>query len=41
MQWACGAGIVNGCASQLNPQNDATRVEIAAMLMRFGELYNP
>ena len=25
MQWACGAGIVNGCASQLNPQNDATQ----------------
>lgn len=37
MQWACGAGIVNGSNDQLNPQNNATRAEVAAMLMRYCE----
>ena len=41
MQWACGAGIINGSGSQLNPQGDATRAEIAVMLMRFEQRYNP
>ena len=35
MQWACGAGIVNGANGKLNPQNNATRAEVAAILMRF------
>lgn len=38
MQWACGAGIVNGTSeSTLTPQGEATRAQVAAMLMRFLE----
>ena len=37
MQWACGAGIVNGANGKLNPQNNAARAEVAAILMRFCE----
>ena len=37
MQWAGGAGIVNGSNGKLNPQNNATRAEVAAMLMRYCE----
>ena len=38
MQWACGAGIVNGTSeSTLTPQGEATRAQVAAMLMRFVE----
>ena len=38
MQWACGAGIVNGTSeSTLAPQGEATRAQVAAMLMRFCE----
>ena len=37
MQWACGAGIINGSGANLNPQGDATRAQAAAMLMRFCE----
>ena len=37
MQWACGAGIINGANGKLNPQNNATRAEVAAILMRFCE----
>ena len=38
MQWACGAGIVNGTGeSTLTPQGKATRAQVAAMLMRFCE----
>ena len=35
MQWACGAGILEGNAGHLYPQGDATRAQIATMLMRF------
>ncbi len=36
LQWACGAGIMNGDGSgNLNPQASATRAEVAAMLERF------
>ena len=35
MQWACGAGIIEGSGANLNPQDSATRAEAAAMLMRF------
>lgn len=38
MQWACGAGVVNGTSeSTLTPQGEATRAQVAAMLMRFCE----
>lgn len=40
MQWACGAGIVNGTSeSTLTPQGEAERAQVAAMLMRFCEQY--
>lgn len=37
MQWACGAGIINGTGdgSTLGPQKQVTRAQAAAMLMRF------
>ena len=36
MQWACGAGIVNGTsASTLSPNGLATRAQVAAMMQRF------
>ena len=35
MQWAVANGIVNGFNGKLNPQNNATRAEVAAILMRF------
>ena len=38
MQWAVANGIVNGSNGKLNPQNNATRAEVAAILMRFCEL---
>ena len=38
MQWAVANGIVNGWNSKLNPQNNATRAEVAAILMRFCEM---
>ena len=38
MQWACGAGIINGMDDgTLNPQGKATRAEAATMLMNFCE----
>ena len=39
MQWACGAGIMEGNAGYLTPQGDATRAQVATMLMRFCENY--
>ena len=38
MQWAVANGIVNGSNGKLNPQNNATRAEVAAILMRFCEM---
>lgn len=38
MSWAVGAGIINGNADgTLNPRGEATRAELAVMLMRFCE----
>lgn len=37
IQWACGAGIVQGDGAKLDPQGNATRAQVAAMLMRFVE----
>ena len=41
MQWACGAGVINGTGdgSTLSPQGEATRAQAAVMLMRFCEEY--
>lgn len=39
MQYACGSGLIKGrTESTLNPKENATRVEIAALLHRFMEL---
>ena len=36
MQWAVGAGLINGrTAATLAPQGNATRAEVASILMRF------
>ena len=36
MQWAVGAGIINGTsASTLSPRGNATRAEVAVILMRY------
>ena len=35
MQWACGAGLMQGSNGNLRPQNSASRAEAAALLMRF------
>lgn len=38
IQWVCGAGVVTGkSGSKLDPKGNATRAEVAAMLMRFCE----
>ena len=37
MQWACGAGIINGIDGALQPQGYATRAQLAAILYRFVE----
>ena len=40
LQWACGAGIISdtGDGSTLTPQGEATRAQVAVILMRFCEL---
>ena len=35
LQWACGAGIMEGANGWLMPQGEATRIQTAAMLFRF------
>lgn len=35
MQWAVSRGILQGSGGRLNPQEPATRAEIAAMIMRY------
>lgn len=37
VRWAVGAGLLNGDNGSLKPQGNATRAEIAAMLMRYCE----
>lgn len=40
MQWACGAGVIEGVSeSTLVPQGRATRAQAAMLLMRFSEKY--
>ena len=38
MRWAVETGIVNGMDSKLNPQGEATRAQMATMLMRYAKL---
>ena len=38
MRWAVGAGIVNGMDGSLVPQGEATRAQMATMLMRYAKL---
>ena len=38
MRWAVGAGIVNGMDGKLDPQGEATRAQMATMLMRYASL---
>ena len=37
MQWACGAGVMQGANGKLLPTAEATRAQMAAMLHRFCE----
>lgn len=37
MQWACGAGLINGDNGNLMPQGNAERCQVAAILHRFCE----
>lgn len=37
LQWACGAGLINGIGTALVPQGNATRCQVAAILMRLCE----
>ena len=38
MQWAVANGIMNGSNGKLNPQNNATRAQVVAILMHFCEM---
>jgi len=38
MQWACGAGLMEGDGGNLTPKADATRAQAAALFQRFCEL---
>ena len=40
MQWAVGQGLIQGSNGQLRPQSNASRAEVATILMRFCELLN-
>ena len=35
MQWAVGAGLINGSNGKLMPKDNATRAQVAAIIMRF------
>jgi hypothetical protein len=37
MQWACGAGLIQGNAKNLMPKGNALRCQTAAILHRFCE----
>lgn len=37
MRWAVGVGLINGSDGKLLPQGDATRAQVATLLMRFAE----
>lgn len=35
MQWACGAGLINGIGTNLVPQGNATRAQVATIMARY------
>ena len=38
MQWACGAGVINGTSENaLSPGAEMTRAQMAVMLLRYGK----
>ena len=40
LQWACGAGLINGTSERtLSPRGQTTRAQAAAMLQRFCQYY--
>ena len=39
IQWACGAGLMNGSGRNLLPKSGATRAQVAAILVRFADAY--
>ena len=39
MIWAVGAGIISGSDGRLLPQNDATRAQVAQIVMNYGSLF--
>ena len=41
MEWAVEEGLIKGSNGKLNPKENATRAEIAAILKRFVEKYEP
>jgi hypothetical protein len=38
MRWAVEKGIINGSNGALDPQGNATRAQVATMMMRFCEM---
>ena len=40
MRWATGEGLIQGSNNTIRPQSNATRAEVATILMRFCELLN-
>lgn len=40
MQWVVGQGLIQGSNGQLRPQANATRAEVAVILMRFCGMMN-
>ncbi len=39
LQWACGAGIIQGDGAKLDPLGSGTRAQVAAMLAKFMSVY--
>lgn len=37
MQWAVGSGLIQGSGNALTPQANASRAQIATILMRFAQ----
>ncbi len=37
MKWACGAGLIQGDSNNIMPTGNATRCQVAAILMRYCE----
>jgi hypothetical protein len=39
LQWFCGSGLIEGSDGNLSPQQEATRAQVAVVLMRFFDIY--